>query len=350
MVSHSDDDLPTEIAQHAYPWRGLTNAKHTFLSCDWGTTSFRLRLVEFGSLKVIAEESSKEGIGATVALWQKAAQPSEHRIKFYLAVIHRHITKIEAAISTSLDDINIVISGMASSNIGMLELPYKRMPFAADGSDLLTRTLPSAANFRHDTFLISGAKSDDDVMRGEETQLVGCCFGNSPESQMFLHPGTHTKHVLVKNGQAISLTTYMTGEIFSLLSSQSILANSVEEGGILDVPANHEWFERGVRESQQVNVLHAAFLVRTRDLFKQITKKQNYFYLSGLLIGGECRDLLDRLPDNITLAGEPGLTSSYLAALHTLGITQKCLVRSMLGSEVTLNGQHAMLKQRLDDQ
>jgi 2-dehydro-3-deoxygalactonokinase len=350
MASHSDNDLSTELAQHAYAWSGLIDAKRSFLSCDWGTTSFRLRLVECGSLRVIAEENSKEGIGATLALWQKAAQPPEHRIEFYLAVIHRHIKKIEAVISTSLDDICIVISGMASSNIGMVELPYKRLPFAADGSDLLTRTLSPTVDFRHATLLISGVKSDDDVMRGEETQLVGSCFSNTPKPQMFLHPGTHAKHVLVENGRAISLKTYMTGEIFSLLSTQSILANSVEEGGILDVPANHEWFERGVRESQQVNVLHAVFLVRTRDLFKQITRKQNYFYLSGLLIGGEFRDLLDRLPDNITLAGEPRLTASYLAALHTLGITQKCSVRSMLGSEVTLNGQHAMMKQRLHDQ
>ena len=348
-MSHSDNDLSTELSPHAYQWRGLISAKRTFLSCDWGTTSFRLRLVECDSLRVIAEENSKEGISATVNFWQKADQPPQHRTKYYLAVVQRHIKKIEAVISTSLDDICIVISGMASSNIGMVELPYKRLPFAADGSDLFTRTLPPTVDFRHATLLISGARSDDDVMRGEETQLVGSCFSNAPEPQMFLHPGTHAKHVLVENGRAISLKTYMTGEIFSLLSTQSILADSLEEGGMLDVPVNHEWFELGVRESQQLNLLHAAFLVRTRDLFKQITRKQNYFYLSGLLIGCECRDLLNSVPSSITLAGEPRLTASYLAALHTLGITQKCLVRSMLGNEVTLNGQHAMMKQRLDD-
>ena len=315
----------------------------TFLSCDWGTSSFRLRLVEREGLKILAEESSKEGNAATAELWQQASQPAGQRLGFYLAVIQAHLKKLEETVKTSLDGVPVVISGMASSTIGMQELPYKPLPFATDGSDLATKSIAATADFKHDTLLISGVKSADDVMRGEEVQLVGCQFENSAEEQLFLHPGTHAKHVLVKNGQAIALKTYMTGEFFSLLSTKGILAASVEAGGQLEAGGNRQWLEKGVQDSQEVNLLHNAFLIRTNDLFKKASKQENYFYLSGLLIGSECHDLLASLPARIVLAGEPALVANYSAALRVLGISDKCPVQTKTAEEVTLRGQLAVL-------
>ena len=319
----------------------------TFLSCDWGTSSFRLRLVERARLTILAEASSKEGNAATAELWQQAKQPPEQRVAFYRAIIQSHLLKLEATVKTALDDVPVVISGMASSTIGMLELPYKPLPFAVDGSDLKTKTIAPTADFKHAILLVSGVKSDDDVMRGEEIQLVGCGFENTAEEQLFLHPGTHAKHVRVRHGRAVSLKTYMTGEFFSLLSTKGILAASVEEGGRLEEGDNRHWFERGIRNSQQANVLHNAFLVRTNDLFKKASKRENYFYLSGLLIGSECHDLLIGPPARIVLAGEPVLVALYGAALQVLGIADNCPVQTKTAEEVTVNGQVAVLRQYL---
>ena len=319
------------------------NPATTFLSCDWGTSSFRLRLVERAGLKILAEESSKEGNAATAELWKQAQQPPEQRMAFYLAIVQSHLQKLEAVVNTSLDEVPVVISGMASSTIGMQELPYKPLPFATEGSDLLTKIIAPTSCFKHDTLLISGVKSADDVMRGEETQLVGCLFENTADQQLFLHPGTHAKHVVVQHGQAVSLKTYMTGEFFSLLSKQAILAASVEEGGKLEEGNNQHWFEKGVQASWEANLLHNVFLVRTNDLFKKASKQENYFYLSGLLIGSECHDLLHRLPARITLAGEPVLVAHYSAALRVLGIANKCPVQTKTAVEVTLHGQWSVL-------
>ncbi|MBF9143594.1 2-dehydro-3-deoxygalactonokinase [Hymenobacter properus] len=320
-----------------------------FLSCDWGTSAFRLRLVERESLKVLAEESSKEGNAATAELWKQAGQPAEQRVAFYLAIVQAHVRKLEEAAKTSLDEVPVVISGMASSTIGMLEVPYKPLPFATDGSDLAVKILPATPEFMHVVLLISGVKSDDDVMRGEEVQLVGCGFENTAEAQLFLHPGTHAKHVLVQNGQATTLKTYMTGEFFSLLSTKGILAASVEEGGKLDEGANREWFEKGVHASQETNLLHNAFLVRTNDLFQKASKAENYFYLSGLLIGSECGDLQANPPARITLAGEPTLVALYQAALRTLGLDRQSAVQTKMAEEVTLTGQAAVLLHHLGE-
>lgn len=319
----------------------------TFLSCDWGTTAFRLRLVQRDTLIVIAEESSKEGNAATAERWAQAGQPPEQRVAFYLAVVRQHVEKLEAAAETALAGVPVVVSGMASSTVGMMELPYKPLPFAVDGSDLLTKIIAPTADFPHPVLLISGVKSDDDVMRGEEVQLVGCGFENTPEEQLFLHPGTHAKHVTVQNGQAKSLKTYMTGEFFSLLSTKSILAASVEEGGTLAEGRHQQWFAQGVLEGQQANLLHNAFLVRTNDLFQKNSKPENYFYLSGLLIGSECHELLSHRPAGIVLAGEAVLVDLYGAALRVLGIAHKCPVTTKTAQEVTLNGQLAVLNQHL---
>lgn len=318
----------------------------TFLSCDWGTSAFRLRLVERAGLKVLAEETSREGNAATAERWKQANQPPEQRAGFYLAVVQTHLKKLEETVKTALDGVPVVISGMASSTLGLEELPYKPLPFATNGADLLTKTFAPTADFPHETLLISGVKSDDDVMRGEEVQLVGCGFDDGEEEQLFLHPGTHAKHVLVKNGQAVALKTYMTGEFFALLSTKGILAASVEEGGELDGGNNRLWFEQGVRDSQQANLLHNAFLVRTNDLFKKASKPENYFYLSGLLIGSECHDLVENPPARITLAGEPDLVAYYQAALGVLGIAGRSRIQVKTAQEVTLNGQLAVLQHR----
>jgi 2-dehydro-3-deoxygalactonokinase len=45
-----------------------------FLSCDWGTTALRLRLIEAKSLQIIAEQSTKQGISNTTNNGNKAIQ------------------------------------------------------------------------------------------------------------------------------------------------------------------------------------------------------------------------------------------------------------------------------------
>ncbi len=67
----------------------------TFFSCDWGTTAFRLRLVEVKELKIIAEESNQHGIAETYQHWKQSAKNEALRLNFFLDIIKEHITSIE---------------------------------------------------------------------------------------------------------------------------------------------------------------------------------------------------------------------------------------------------------------
>src|ERR1700688_388126 len=96
-----------------------------FLSCDWGTSSFRIRLVDAKNGNVIIEEISNQGIAGTSNVWCNSGDLSEEKkVSFYLNVIQQHIKKIEEKISHSLDGVKVIISGMASSSIGFIDIPY----------------------------------------------------------------------------------------------------------------------------------------------------------------------------------------------------------------------------------
>lgn len=127
-------------------------------------------------------------------------------------------------------------------------------------------------------------------MRGEETQLIGCIseLKNEVDRQIFILPGTHSKHITVKNRQVTSFKTYMTGELFSLLSKNSVLSTAIEKA----ITSDFKSFKEGVKHSTKSNLLHSIFRVRTNHLFEIHTKKENFNYLSGLLIGTELLDLL----------------------------------------------------------
>jgi len=292
-----------------------------FLSCDWGTSFFRLRLVQTDTLAAIAEESSNQGIAGVFNSWQQ--QPGADRLSFYLAIIGAHIARLEQALHVSLKYMPVLVSGMASSTIGMIEIAYKEMPFHVDGSDLIVKKIEASPAFLHDLYVISGVRNDSDVMRGEETQLVGCISTATLQKQLVILPGTHSKHIILEKSRAVSFQTYMTGEFFELLSQKSILSVSVEKGAGIQEERNRQSFEAGVADSKRFNLLHGCFRVRTNSLFKRMDRQQNYYYLSGLLIGSELQHLAsgERLP--VTLVINAVLHPFYTEALRLLlpGIT-----------------------------
>jgi 2-dehydro-3-deoxygalactonokinase len=297
-----------------------------FLSCDWGTSSFRLRLVDASNRSIHAEESNSNGNASLFEQWKQTGQDEHKRIAFYQAILSKHITEFQRSLGLSLKGLPVIISGMASSTVGMLELPYKNLPFSVSGSDLHIHKVDSSSDFPHDIFLISGVRSEDDVMRGEEIQLIGSRPEVSHDEQLYIFPGTHSKHILVKGGSAIAFATYMTGEVFSLLSTRSILLNSVSPGAGLSVSQNAGSFAKGVTDSRSLNPLHSFFRVRTNILFDKFSKEENFYYLSGLLIGAELKDLIGKAFSKVVLVSNDALSEPYRMALKQLEICKDLIV------------------------
>ena len=288
-----------------------------FFSCDWGTSQFRLRLINAETLAELGASKTGYGIAAFYNSWQQQNQPAAQRQAFYQSYILQQAKKLGATFAGSCEEATIIISGMASSSIGMVELPYKQLPFAVDGSNLVVHTIGPGQNNLHPMLVISGAGSETDAVRGEETILAGCDIATDDNEQLLILPGTHCKHIVVESGQVTNIATYITGELFGLLANKSILSNSVKQND--DAAGKYKnFFEQGVIKGASLNLLNSVFQVRTNQLFGKATPEENYYFLSGLLIGYELKDIAKSNAPAITLVCSDGLKAAYLQALSLL--------------------------------
>ncbi len=291
-----------------------------FISIDWGTSVLRIRLVDVNTMSVLAEETNSTGISSTFELWKQSSKTDDQRLSFYQNILLREIKNLEEKTTIQTNRLPIIISGMATATIGMKNISYKEIPFSTSGHDLIVEIAEATNDGPHKMLLISGARTNNDVMRGEETQLTGSIDSADKHQQLFIFPGTHSKHAIVKDGQVINFKTYMTGEFFELLSKKSILSNSVERIDDLTNQENLRSFEKGIDDSLSVNILNSVFQVRTNDLFKYLSKQENYCYLSGLLIGTELQEL--KADTLCTIVCDETIGKFYKIALRKLKINK----------------------------
>ena len=307
-----------------------------FISCDWGTSTFRLRLVNLASLEVFDTISSTQGIAAVYIQYRE--QATIDRTTFYGNVLLHHVDQLEKKSGRVLKGLPIVLSGMASATIGMIDLPYKTIPFKIVDGELEVSVLEGSEQFPHQLFLISGVRSYNDVMRGEENILAGCTISETPGQQLFIFPGTHSKHVIVEDQQLKAFSTYMTGELFELLATKSVLSASVERNEENSTDA----FETGIRESADGVLLNNIFHVRTNHVFNKLEKTANYHYLSGLLIGEELKQLAEKNFTEITIVSSGALAALYKKAMDVIGLGAHC--REQNAEEALIRGQALILK------
>ncbi|GAB4006034.1 2-dehydro-3-deoxygalactonokinase [Spirosoma migulaei] len=329
--------------------------KNYLLGCDWGTSSFRLRLINSIDSQLIGEVTSQEGVATMFTSWKENGEMTGiSREQFFRVQLKRQINLLAKQLAINLDDIPIVVSGMASSSIGMDEVPYATLPFPIDGSLANIKRLGSQADFPHDIILISGIKTQHDVMRGEETQLIGLLslldtlHYNSDES-ILIFPGTHSKHIYIRNQLVTDFQTFMTGEVFNLMSNYSILKDSVEPTGLTVFDESEvDAFKRGVNQSDQSSILNSLFRVRTNQLFNQLTKRQNALYLSGLLIGNELQSLSHQPTWQLILCSGNNLYELYKLAMDELNLSERTMTISVdLLDKATIAGQVKVAQNQL---
>ena len=238
----------------------------------------------------------------------------------------------------------LIASGMIASREGWVETPY--LPCPADASGLagaLTEHRSAAGRLvRFMTGLqCRGAAGTPDVMRGEETQIVGCLAAGGGDG-LYLLPGTHSKWARVGGGRILSFATFMTGELFAVLKEHTILGRLME--GEAAAP---EAFERGLRyglleAGEAGGLLRRLFSARSRGLFGDIAAAALADYLSGLLLGAEIREGLGTLAGAgplgpITLVGQGALVARYAEALRLAGRETRAAE-----ADVVARGHHAI--------
>jgi 2-dehydro-3-deoxygalactonokinase len=213
---------------------------------------------------------------------------------------------------------------MVTSSIGWSELPYARLPFPLDGSAVLTGPdILRQPYGDHQLLFISGVRSDDDVMRGEECELIGIYSDQASRlgrNVVALLPGTHSKAALICDAKMVQFHTFLTGELFDLLCRHSILRHSVASPTSSQEPLD-SYFDNGVLRGAAQGSLASLFSVRGQALLQHLNPEHCHHYLSGLLIGDELAALrkLFPAPAPLLLCARGSLQVPYARALSLLG-------------------------------
>lgn len=217
------------------------------------------------------------------------------------------------------DQAPVLMSGMVGSRQGWQEAPYLFLPVSLR-EVAIGAVEVQALELNRKVHILPGVACQDqtrpDVMRGEETQLLGLGAGVEGWTGVICLPGTHSKWVRVENGAVNSFDTYLTGELYSILSQHSILRHDL---GAEEFNSEHPAFANGVEVglSESTPLLTSLFRVRARSLLIERNPLANAAFLSGRLLGEEVRSAIKNLPktEKTHLVGGSSLTKLYAKAL-----------------------------------
>ena len=306
-----------------------------FISCDWGTSSLRLRLVCLPTLEVLGETRSDDGAARVQTAILKsfdarddvdARTLAQARAKRYEELLETQLAALTNKVGRELQGQPIVVSGMATSTIGWRELPYGSLPLELHAAEIPVHHGSPIGAGTHPLLLISGLRDEADVLRGEEAEILGILHAPDYEhihsSAVLVLPGTHSKHVRIKSGAITHFRTFMTGELFEVMACHSILRNSVTPETLRGRwwetdSALGEGFSEGVSLGAREPLSGSFFSVRARQVLEAKSGDWCAAYLSGILIGSE----LASATANDTTTTTPVLVSASgdLRDLYHLG-------------------------------
>jgi len=303
------------------------------IGLDWGTSSLRAYL--FGEAgRKLAENSAPSGVMHLERLFAPGQHPITRDELF------------EAAFEEVCDDwlrrtpgLPVIACGMVGSTVGWKEAAYLRTPAGTDAlAGALTQVSRADGGLIHIVpgILAPGVsgKRLPEVMRGEETQIAGIFGGgdtNDPDGENLLVglPGTHSKWAQTGMGKIVAFTTFVTGELYGLLTNYSVIAKTESKSQEFSGEAFQAGMEsaRGPDTEGAGGVLSTIFSTRTKSLLGELRKGQQSDYLSGLLIAEELAGVerilrrdRRRLEEfsRIVFAGDPGLCARYKFASNHL--------------------------------
>lgn len=271
------------------------------IALDWGTSNCRaFRMARDGA--VLETRSAAQGI---------LAVPNGDFAGALTAVVGDWLDADQ--------DSPVLMCGMIGSRQGWVEAPYLDLP--AGAPQLAAKLAPVGLAGRRAAIVpgLTGASlaGGRDVMRGEETQIVGAQEASGVRDGVFCLPGTHSKWAEIRDGRIVRFATFMTGEVYGVLKAHSILGRLMA-GEAHDAAA----FARGLAHARGGGgLLHQLFSVRTEGLFDDIPPAGLAAFLSGLLIGHELRAAREAFRvERVVLVGAAALVARYATACTKEGI------------------------------
>lgn len=190
-----------------------------YLTVDGGTTNTRIYLVRNGRV----EDTQKLSVGA-----RNGADALKKALRDGINTILERNSLEPSAIS------QILASGMITSEYGLCKLDHLLLPAGASElhkamqEELFFDICPIPWRFMRGVKSLGKDLSECDVMRGEETELMGL-LDYAHDDALYILPGSHSKHVSIdKHGRITAFKTMMTGEFFAAVMQNTILRDAAD--------------------------------------------------------------------------------------------------------------------------
>ena len=260
-----------------------------WIAVDWGTSSFRAYLI----IEDVVSDTIETNDG------MKFVKNNNFENTF-INLIEKWLIKDKK--------IDVLASGMVGARQGWIEAPYQKAPCNLNNINYIS---PVLTDNRISLKIFSGISQNDppDVMRGEETQIAGFLTNNKNFKGSICLPGTHSKWIKINKNSLEIFKTFMTGELFEIISKNSVLSHSM----ISDNLDKAEILNSANKIMNKPELFaNALFQLRADDL---INSKGAIIYrsrLSGYLLAMELIGSLEFWKNNdIVLIGNVDLIELY---------------------------------------
>ena len=278
------------------------------IGLDWGST--HLRAFAFNAQGEVRDRAEVSSGALTLT---GAAQFDDALV----AVIGEWVKQHPAA--------RLIACGMVGAKSGWREAGYIGLHDATESglAEALAAHVVSVDTSLGALAIIPGIKSEEpDVMRGEETQLVGSGMFEG----VIVLPGTHCKWVNMNGGRVESFATFYTGEMNSLIRGHSSVGALIKSApDINDIAA----YDMGLNYARAgaASWLHDLFVLRASVVTGQRTEAFVSTVLAGWLLGCEISAALTMYPDtrSVMLVASPALIPWYEQATRTFGVSCEAL-------------------------
>lgn len=271
-----------------------------YITIDSGTTNTRISFVK--NLKIV--ETVKFRIGTKDNNLLKQA-------------LKENIAKIIARNKMSDDDIECILaSGMITSEFGLVNLPHVLAPVGIKELHNTMQRIVLNEITKIPFVFMRGVKfggetlEKTDVMRGEETEILGIYNG----SGLYVLSGSHSKIVeMDSKGTIISSKTMLTGEMISALSQNTVLKNAVD---ISTAVLDQTMLINGFLFCRDYGINQALFKVR---LLKTIFQKNNdeiYSFFLGAVLFAEIESLRTQKADKVFISGRKQIKEAVAVLLR----------------------------------
>lgn len=281
-----------------------------YLTVDGGTTNTRISLVRNGNVI----DKAKYKIGAAIGCDKK---------DLLYQTLKEGIAKILSKNALSEGDVSrILASGMITSEGGLCTLKHLQTPC---GISELARSMHECVIseitsipfvFARGVITDTSTLEELDMMRGEETELIG--LTEQPEQGcLYILPGTHSKMIYTDEcGRICHFATVLSGELISAISGNTILKNSIS----LDTYATDlEYLERGYMCAREHGAGTAFFKVRILDKILGASREQCFSFFIGAVLQNEVDSAIHSSAKKIVIGGKKELRTplAHLLRKHT---------------------------------